>query len=383
VTVARVALLAHASADLYGSDRVFLESVIALKEAGWRVVVTLPRHGPLAGAVEQAGAQVRLCPAPVLRKAALRPAGLVRLLADTLKALAPAVRLLREHRPALVYVNTVTVPLWLPLARLSGCKVLAHVHEAEEAVPKPIRLALAAPLLAAHTVVVNSEATGAVLHEALPRLGRRTMLVYNGVPGPADIEPSPGAAERPAEPLRILLVGRVSARKGTDVAVEAIALLHRGGIKATLDVVGSVFPGYEWFEDRIRALIRAEGLGDSVRLSGFHREVWDAYRQADIALVPSIVEPFGNTSVEAQLAGVPVIVTDAQGLPETVEGGRYGTIVPAGDPAALAGAIRELAGNWPATRERADLARRDARVRFAVERYRQEIAAAAGLLVGQ
>jgi len=381
VTRARSVLLAHASAELYGSDRVFLESVIALREAGWRVVVTLPTSGPLVEAVEKTGAQVVFCPSPVLRKAALRPAGLVRLLAETVKAVRPALRLLREHRPSLVYVNTVTVPLWLPLARLSGGKVLAHVHEAEDAVPKPIRLALAAPLLAAHAVVVNSEATGAVLREALPRLGRRTKLIYNGVPGPAGIPPDP--VEKLADPLRVLLVGRVSPRKGTDVAVEAMALLRRGGTKATLDIVGSVFPGYEWFEERIRALILAEGLGDSVRLNGFHREVWDAYRAADIAVVPSLVEPFGNTSVEAQLAGVPVIVTGAQGLPETVDGGRYGTIVPAGDAAALAGAIRELADNWPATREKADLARRGAEVRFGVGRYRREIAGTAAGLVGQ
>lgn len=376
----RTALLAHASAELYGSDRVFLESVIALRQAGWQVVVTLPQSGPLVDAVEKAGAQVTFCPTPVLRKAALRPAGLLRLLADTVKAVAPSRRLLRKHRPALVYVNTVTVPLWLPVARLSGCQVLAHVHEAEDAVPKPIRLALAAPLLAAHAVVVNSKATGAVLHEALPRLGRRTTLVYNGVPGPAG---PASASEHPAEPLRILLVGRVSPRKGTDVAVQAMALLRRGGREATLDVVGAVFGGYEWFEERIRTLIRAEGLEDSVRLNGFHHDVWDAYRQTDIAVVPSLVEPFGNSSVEAQLAGVPVIVTDAQGLPETVDAGRYGTIVPAGDPAALAEAIRALAEDWSATRERADLARRDAGFRFAVDRYRREIADTAESLVTQ
>jgi glycosyltransferase involved in cell wall biosynthesis len=162
-----------------------------------------------------------------------------------------------------------------------------------------------------------------------------------------------------------------------------MALLRRGGRKATLDVVGAVFDGYEWFEERIRALIRAEGLEDSVRLNGFHHDVWDAYRQADIAVVPSLVEPFGNTSVEAQLAGVPVIVTDAQGLPETVDAGRYGTIVPAGDPVALAEAIRALAEDWSATREKADLARRDAGFRFAVDRYRREIADTAESLVGQ
>jgi hypothetical protein len=181
----RTVVLAHASAELYGSDRVFLESVVALREAGRHVIVTLPQHGPLVEAVEKTGAEVTFCPTAVLRKAALRPAGLLRLIGATVTSIGPMTWLLRRHRPDLVYVSTVTVPLWLPLARLFGCKALAHVHEAEETVPKPVRFALAAPLLVAHTVVVNSEATGAVLRQSLPRLADRIRLVYNGVSGPA------------------------------------------------------------------------------------------------------------------------------------------------------------------------------------------------------
>lgn len=362
-------LLAHASAELYGSDRVFLESVHAAIATGRPVVVTLPQDGPLVGEVAKAGAEVTFCPTPILRKAALRPAGLLRLVAEAVRAVGPMFRLLRRTRPETVYVNTVTVPLWFPLARLAGCTVVAHVHEAEDAVPRPIRFALAAPLLAAHTIVVNSLATGAVLSAALPRLRARTRLVYNGVPGPTRM---PQYSD-PAEPLQILLVGRVSPRKGTDVAVDALAALRRDGVKAELEIVGSVFPGYEWFSERVRAAIRAGDLEGSVRFGGFHEDVWGAYERADVALVPSLVEPFGNTAVEAQLAGVPVIVSDAQGLPETVDGGRRGTIVPAGDAIALAAAIRGLVEDWPAARERAELARREAAEKFSVERYRHEI----------
>jgi glycosyltransferase involved in cell wall biosynthesis len=371
--------MAHASSELYGSDRVFLESVIAMVEAGWEVVVTLPQPGPLVDAVEKAGAMVGFCPTPVLRKAALRPAGLIRLLAETVKGIAPAWRLLRNHYPDLVYVNTVTVPLWLPLARLANAKVIAHVHEAEDAVPWPIRYALTRPLRFANIVVVNSLATVKALTAAQPRLAGKMTLTYNGVPGPAEAE----VKQEPAKPLRILLVGRVSPRKGTDVAVEAMTLLRRAGTRANLDILGSVFPGYEWFEKRVLELIDTGLLRDSVHLNGFHSDVWEAYRNADIAIVPSLVEPFGNTSVEAQLAGVPVIVSDAQGLPETVDNGRFGTVVPAGDPAALAAAIESLVEDWPATRERAELAQQDAGVRFAVERYREEIAGIADVLVVQ
>jgi glycosyltransferase involved in cell wall biosynthesis len=327
--VVRRVLCCHPSAELYGSDRVFLESVRALA-AGSEVVVTVPGDGPLVPLLAGTGATVLTCPVPVLRKAALRPAGLLRLLAETGRTLPAMWRLLRAHRPDLVYVSTVTVPLWQLLARLAGIRVAVHVHEAEDGVPGPVRFALALPLRLAHTVLVNSRATARTLG------ARRTSLLYNGVPGPpAPVRPVPGDGPR------IVLIGRWSPRKGTDVAVAALAELEPG---ATLDLYGSVFPGYEWYETQLRQQIRDLGLAGRVRLRGFADDIWQAYAGADVAVVPSRQEPFGNTAVEALLAGVPVVVTAVQGLPETVADGAHGAIVPPEDPAALADAIRAAAG---------------------------------------
>lgn len=373
------ALMVHPSAELYGSDRMFAESVAALAERGWRVVVALPQDGPLIPALAANDAEVVCCPTPVLRKSALRPAGMARLLATGARSLRPMVRLLRRVRPDVVYVNTVTVPAWLVVAKLYRRPVLAHIHEAEDGVPALIRAGLATPLLAARTIVVNSRATARTLHRSLPRLARRTQLVYNGVPGP----PRPAhRPDRPADPVRIVLVGRLSPRKGTDLAVDAVAGLHRAGHRVRLDLVGSAFDGYEWFVDELRSRIAAAGLNGRVRLCGFQADVWQAYAGADVALVPSRAEPFGNAAVEARLAGVPVVVTGVQGLPEAVGDGEFGTVVPTGDPAALAAAISELLADWPATRRTADAARRDAETRFAPQRYRADIAALVTDLVG-
>ncbi|MDV6013350.1 glycosyltransferase family 4 protein [Haloechinothrix sp. LS1_15] len=368
--------MAHPSAELYGSDRMFAESVAALAERGWRVVVALPDDGPLVAAVSEYAEVVR-CATPVLRKAALRPVGMARLAAEAVRATGPASRLLRRLRPDLVYVNTVTVPQWIALARLHRVPVLTHVHEAEDDVPGPVRAALSAPLLAANAVVVNSEAARRSITRPFPRLARRSRLVYNGVASPTGPAELPEAAP---SPVRLVLVGRLSPRKGTDIAVAAVERLCRDGLDVTLDLVGSVFPGYEWYQRQLEEQIRDAGLDGRVRLHGFTADVGRAYACADLALVPSRVEPFGNTAVEAQLAGLPVIVSDAQGLPETVDGGAHGTVVPRDDPAALAGAVREAVACWQATRRRAVEAALLARERFAPERYRHELAGVAAEL---
>jgi glycogen(starch) synthase len=63
---------------------------------------------------------------------------------------------------------------------------------------------------------------------------------------------------------------------------------------------------------------------------------------ADLALVPSLYEPFGLVALEAAAAGTPVVATDRGGLGGVVRGSRLGLTVPSSDPAALAEAVSRL-----------------------------------------
>jgi len=368
--LSRRMLIAHPSAELYGSDRVALESARAFREAGWQVDVTLTDSGPLAPLLEQAGSTVTVQPAPVLRKAYLSPLGLLRFAARTARCTPAMVRLLRRVRPDVVYISTVTVPWWLVLARLTGTTVFVHVHEAEEGVHRAIRFVLAAPLLLAHRVITNSEVSRDIVVAAVPRLAGRTQVIYNGVPGPE--APTP-ARETLTSPVRLALVGRVSERKGTDVAVAALARLRERGVEATLDLVGGIFPGYEWFEADVRRQVTAAGLDDVVRWRGVLPDVWPALDAADVVLVPSRVEPFGNAAVEAMLAGRPVVASRAQGLREIVRPGENGELSEPGDAESLADAIGRIVDDWPAAVRRAQAARVEAIERYAPEQYRKHM----------
>jgi glycosyltransferase involved in cell wall biosynthesis len=348
-----------------------LESVAGLRAHGWRVVVTLPARGSLVEHIEALGGRVRIAPTVVLRKSLLRPAGLLTLITTSLPALRAAWRLIRSADPDVVYVNTVTVPLWILVARLLRRSVLVHVHEAEDTVPRIVRAGLAAPMLLAKSVVVNSKATAVLVTSSVPGLGKKIDLVYNGVPGPDQVTPPRSSL---VGPIRLVQVGRLSPRKGTDLAIDALAVLRSAGRDVTLELLGSVFPGYEWYEQQLRDQATRLGLLDHVTFSGFAPSVWDAYERADIALVPSRAEPFGNAAVEAQLAQRPVIVTRVQGLVETVEDGRWGDIVPGEDAPAIAAAVAHLIDGWDAACVRAAAARTDAQERFGPDRFRDDIA---------
>lgn len=366
-------LLAHPSPDLYGSDRVLLETTSAFVRAGVRVVVALPSEGPLIPLLRERGAEVRIVETPVLRKRSLNPRGLLDLVGQGLKFLRPARALIHEVAPSMVLVNTVTIPGWLMAAKISRVRTVCHVHEAERSQSRAIRRLLYAPLLLADQLVVNSKFSQAAYSSVWPGLSRRSELVYNGVPGPA-VEPA--APRQNPNPIRLLFMGRLSERKGADVAVAAAAELKNRGHSVELGMLGAVFPGYEWFEDRLRDLVKTEGLGEGVEFYGFEPSIWGRLEDADIVLVPSVVdEPFGNTAVEAILAERPLIVSATSGLLEASAGFKAVRAVEPGSSPAIADAVESMIASWEQVRELVAQDRLNAEGRYSPDNYQRKIVA--------
>ncbi|WP_066640677.1 glycosyltransferase family 4 protein [Serinicoccus hydrothermalis] len=361
-------LVAHPSPDLYGSDLQMLVTVQALMQEGWGVTVVIPVDGPLSSRLRACGAQVLVSAMPVLRKSVLTPRGLVGFLAQSLSGTWRSVRMVRSRRPDVVLVNTVTIPTWLLGARLARTPVLSHVHEAEEEQGRVVRSLLAGQLLLADRIVVNSAAARRALVQVVPWLERRLRVVHNGVPGP----PAPLSDLRqrtPDEPLRAVLVARLSPRKGVDVALEAVAQLRREGQDVSLDICGTVFDGYEWYEEELRRRAAMPDLAGAVTFHGYVSPTWPALERADVVLVPSRVEPFGNTAVEAMLAGRPLVASGVQGLLEVVTDLSTGLHVRPGDSQSLADALLRIAREPSMARGLARAAQGEARRRFSPETY--------------
>ncbi|MCG2620538.1 glycosyltransferase [Arthrobacter sp. I2-34] len=373
-------LVAHPSADLYGSDRVLLETVQALLERGDRVAVALPGPGPLVAELQGRGALVEYCPTPVLRRSLLSPAGLLRLSGESLRGFRAGLQVLRRYRPDALYVNTVTVPLWPLLGRLARVPTVTHVHEAERHTSRKQQLALALPLLLANSIVANSRFTADTLGHVLPALRGRARVVYNGVPGPASPPPARPALDGR---LRVAYVGRLSHRKGVDVALDAVAQLRRRGVDASLDIVGAAVPGYEDYEQLLRHRVQKLGLGQDVVFHGFQPYPWDILAGADAAVVPSrLDESFGNTAVEAVLASRPLVASSVPGLREAAEGYASAQFAAPGDAAGMADALERIVTDWDRYRAAAALDAAAAVERHAPRRYRHSIAAAVAEAAG-
>jgi glycosyltransferase involved in cell wall biosynthesis len=146
---------------------------------------------------------------------------------------------------------------------------------------------------------------------------------------------------RPAHPWRwqLLSVGRIDERKGIDTAIEALAALP----EARLTVVGD---GDERTLAQLRALAASTGVQERVAFTGAlaRTALPDVYAEADAVVFPvRWDEPWGLVPIEAMAIGRPVVATGRGGSGEYLRDGHNCVLFPAGDAAALAGALRRLA----------------------------------------
>jgi glycosyltransferase involved in cell wall biosynthesis len=195
-------------------------------------------------------------------------------------------------------------------------------------------------LRAAAGVVVTSEWTRRQILARYAIAARRVHVARPGVDRVA-------ALARPVRG-RLICVGVLGRHKGQDLLVEALAELADRDWHCVL--AGSLDRDPD-FVEQLRTRITRLGYGCRVRLSGVltGAALSHAYATADLLVAPSRSETFGMAVTEALAHGLPVIVAAVGGLPEalgsTADGTRPGQLIPPGDPAALADALRDWLGD--------------------------------------
>lgn len=177
----------------------------------------------------------------------------------------------------------------------------------------------------------------------------RIIVRRNGVSAPASLPPPGSFREKWAISPRakmILFLGRLDPKKSPDLLLDAYALWRREKRDAVDSVL--VFAGPEersGYSSRLKSLAAASGIGASVLFTGplYDDAKWAAYQDADVFVLPSQNENFGNSAAEAMVCGTPVIVTDQCGIAPIVDG-RAGLVV-LHDAGAVAGALGMLLEN--------------------------------------
>lgn len=194
-----------------------------------------------------------------------------------------------------------------------------------EFVPERVTRRVEREITLADMVLVPSRfVADQLLASGLP--SKRIAVIPYGV----EVESFSPPADRPAGArVRCLFVGQVSHRKGIPVLLRAASHLPDVEFILTGPVVAP---------DLLRRL--PQNVRSMAPLP--HSEVAALMREVDIFVLPSLEDSYGLVVAEAMASGLPVVVTDHVGASEAIEPGITGLVVPAGDDAALAGALRRL-----------------------------------------
>lgn len=267
--------------------------------------------------------------------------------------------LLRDHGVAIVTVPDAGTPLGalrseralLGIARRARPEVV-HAHMMSSAVlAYPVSKALGAPLvttmhnsfdghswlmrLGTVVVAVSQAERQRLIDRGFP--ARKVRCVLNGaVASPREALPDDPTVGPLARPSIVSLCG-LHGRKAVSDSIAAFSKAHPSAPEWHLNIIGS---GPD--QGRLEALVKDLGLSDSVHFTGPSLTPWRLLEQADIFVSSSLDEPFGLSIAEARAAGCAVVATAVGGVPEVLEHGRAGQLVPPSAPEAMADVLQRL-----------------------------------------
>ena len=322
-------VLVHSSDEHYGSDRVVLDVLRALdRRTDTDVIVLVPDdtpHGrsPLCAQIARHHPNVTVehGDVPVVRRTQRSPLAMIALTRRVLRL----TRRLRAIRPDLVWCATsATLPAAIAARAARAPSVVVHVHEIWAG---PSRLALRQLARLTTGCVVVSTAV-----ERAARLGKHPCtVVLNAVPIPAEH----ARCRTVGEPLRFLVASRWGWWKGH---ATLLAAWSRAGSPGLLTILGARPPSGGGVDVR-----RLAGDSESISIDGEVDDIGPHLDRSDVLILPSErPEPFGLVIIEAFARGVPVIATNAGGVPEIVTHDVDGWLVEPGDIDMLAARLATL-----------------------------------------
>ncbi|ROO62056.1 glycosyltransferase involved in cell wall biosynthesis [Micromonospora sp. Llam0] len=353
------ALFVSHSAELMGAERSLLALVgETVRARGYQVTVTLPGDGPLRAQLAATGAEVVVLPTRLWMGRRYGPAvGAVRLL-QALASVPRYRRLLERTRPDVVVTNSAVVPAGAIAARMARLRHVWVVRESLLSNPSlrsVLPRAAIAQLIArlSDGVVAVSAYVAGQVTSAVPTARAKLRVIpppvesgpdASGPSEPDSVSEPAGAsdtgADRPAALERLVLLGRHSAEKGQQDAVEALAICARRGRAFTLTLAGV---GDGEARRGLADLARRYGVEAQLETVAWTDDPAALYARADVTLMLSRNEAYGRVTFESLRSGTPVIGYRAGATTEILAGG--GGLLVDSDAGALARALLDLAAD--------------------------------------
>lgn len=223
---------------------------------------------------------------------------------------------------------------------------------------------------AAPDAIFGPELAGKYRHKfqtIIPGIDLQSLELFQGMRGARD--------RREGGPFVILQVGTICDRKNQQLLIDAVARLRhaRPNARLLVQLAGGVFEND--YMQALEEIINAAGLKDVVEFLGWRTDIHELMADADLLAMPSRDEGVPNTVQEAMAIGLPVIVSDAGGMPEIVSHKKTGWVLPLDDPDAWARQINNCRWQPALCRDVGVAAAKYAAEHFGTESWGREYAA--------
>jgi glycosyltransferase involved in cell wall biosynthesis len=275
--------------------------------------------------------------------------------------------------------------------KFAGIPVIWHVRDRIETDYLPLLVVKVFRFLCRTVpdfVIANSSATLGTLH----LMGKRTGLaIASGIDTAAftdvvhdgcDID-GLAQATRKKQGIFIGLIGRISPWKGQHIFIEAASLLHSQFPNVRFQIIGAPLFAEREYEQQLHELRERLGVVEAVEFVGFVENVPERIAQLDIVVHASTSgEPFGQVIIEGMAEQKPVVATNGGGVPEIVQDGVTGLLVPMGDAVAMANAIDFLLRNPLIAKEMGARGRERALSQFTIQMTARKVEAVYDQVLG-
>jgi len=340
-------LALHSSSGLYGSSKVFLETIKTFVQQGYQVTAVVSEEGPLCDEMRKAHADVRLIRLGIIRRKYFHPIGILNRLYYSCKAFYSLKKIIKEKNIDLVYSNTTATVTGAFAAKASGKKHIWHVHEIIES--PAILIRFIAWMMNHYCTSLIAVSQAVIDHWKKNKVSTGFKLVYNGFDYSAFNQPTSTLREELSisnNAIVIGTIGRINTIKGQNYFLEIAGQLKANNQALAFVIVGDTVPGYEKIFDDLKKLTIKEKINEVVYFTGFRNDISNVLAAFDIFVLPSIMpDSFPTVVLEAMAAGKPIAATKQGGAAEMVIDHETGLFIALNNAADAAGKMEELINN--------------------------------------
>lgn len=335
-TAATLLLCGHrAEKELYGAERCLLDQAGASRQLGYNVVVTLPSaiNADYCHGFESLGCTVVILPYGWWQQGA----------GSELVTVSYFEQLIQRHAIDAVLANTIMLDEPLVAAQRAGCKTLIYVHELPEFSPALCDAANASP----HALLAHADSLADVLlanswHTAQATgqmLGDEAESNIDVIPDTVDMQTLLSLPPLvPAHPMVISIIASGSVNKGLEDLPTLCEVLGNQAAAVHIHLYVAESP---WLSQLVTQCKQLNTHID-IMIRGYTENIAAALEESSIVLSLSrFQESFGRTALEAMAAARPFVGYAWGALPEVIEDGETGWLVPYGDIEALANVLSE------------------------------------------